>query len=386
MWPAHPIRRPLGYVPGLLALVSILAIACAPAAPPAPAAAPAAKPEDKAAPKQPQDTWESMATEARKEGTVVVVTNPGQTYRDALASFTKAFPGVSVEVLGGFGGDASSRVVAERGAGQFLLDVWLAGIPPVVFDLLPIQAVVPLKPVLLSEIQDDSKWRGGFDAGWRDAGKQLIYAFQGEQEREFFVNRAVVPEWELNSVEQLVEPKWKGKISWFDPRRTGGGNGPAAHVLYRKGEPFLRQLLANDLTLTADPRQQLDWLVRGQYPVTVGVSNSLLNEYQGLGLTKDVAQITMKDGLRSGGGTGAMALMDRAPHPNAAKLFANWLLSKDGQTAWAESNQRNVRRTDVPVANPELAEKPGVDSIALDGEQTIQYFSKALEIAKEVLQ
>src|SRR5262245_23352836 len=146
MWSAHPIRRPLGYVPGLLALVSILAVACAPAAPPTPTAAPAAKPEEKAAPEQPQVTWESMATEARNEATLAAVTRPGQTYREALASCEKAFPGVSVPILGGFGGDASSRVITERGAGQFLLDVWLAGIPPVVFDLLPINAVVPLKP------------------------------------------------------------------------------------------------------------------------------------------------------------------------------------------------------------------------------------------------
>ena len=55
---------------------------------------------------------------------------------------------------------------------------------------------------------------------------------------------------------------------------------------------------------------------------------------------------------RAGGpGFGAVALMDKAPHPNAAIVYLNWLLSKEGQTEYAKSG-RNSRRLDVPPSDP----------------------------------
>ncbi len=53
--------------------------------------------------------------------------------------------------------------------------------------------------------------------------------------------------------------------------------------------------------------------------------------------------------------------MNRRPHPNAAKVFANWMISKDGQLAWQNNSEHNSMRMDIPkdmisdqcpVANP----------------------------------
>jgi ABC-type Fe3+ transport system substrate-binding protein len=48
------------------------------------------------------------------------------------------------------------------------------------------------------------------------------------------------------------------------------------------------------------------------------------------------------------GGFGHMGLINNAPHPNAAKVMVNWLLSKQGQIAWQEKTDNNSLRTDIP--------------------------------------
>ena len=58
--------------------------------------------------------------------------------------------------------------------------------------------------------------------------------------------------------------------------------------------------------------------------------------------------------------------MDRAPHPNAAKLFANWWLTKEAQTAYntlvTGGGQPPSLREDVPpgVTLPQERREPGV--------------------------
>jgi ABC-type Fe3+ transport system substrate-binding protein len=46
--------------------------------------------------------------------------------------------------------------------------------------------------------------------------------------------------------------------------------------------------------------------------------------------------------------------MNKAPNPNAAAVFVNWLLSREAQDHWARNGNYNSRRTDVEPVNPEL--------------------------------
>src|SRR5437868_162635 len=54
-------------------------------------------------------------------------------------------------------------------------------------------------------------------------------------------------------------------------------------------------------------------------------------------------------------GVGAATLLNKAPHPNAARVYLNWLLTKDGQTEWVKGTNFSSRRLDVappPGATP----------------------------------
>ena len=59
----------------------------------------------------------------------------------------------------------------------------------------------------------------------------------------------------------------------------------------------------------------------------------------------------MKEGASIGSGFGTVSYLNRAPHPNAARVFVNWLLSREGQTAWQKHTGRNSLRTDIRKDN-----------------------------------
>ena len=44
-----------------------------------------------------------------------------------------------------------------------------------------------------------------------------------------------------------------------------------------------------------------------------------------------------------------MALFNRAPNPNAAKIYVNWLLSKEGQTPFIQATGYVSARLDAPT-------------------------------------
>ncbi|MFN0070836.1 MAG: hypothetical protein ACKVVP_05030, partial [Chloroflexota bacterium] len=71
------------------------------------------------------------------------------------------------------------------------------------------------------------------------------------------------------------------------------------------------------------------------------------------GLANHVKAIDIPGAGTSGGEV--LVLFNQAPHPNAGKLFANWLLTKEGQTVWSKALNINSARLDVPVIDPAVA-------------------------------
>jgi iron(III) transport system substrate-binding protein len=116
------------------------------------------------------------------------------------------------------------------------------------------------------------------------------------------------------------------------------------------GTGFIRELGRQQITFLQDRRQQLEWLGRGRYPLCIGCSDSLAREFVNEGVPMaPLAPTQLKEGGRVTPGTGTLALMNRAPHPNAAKVYANWLLSREGQTHFVRAVELASRRVDVPT-------------------------------------
>jgi len=81
----------------------------------------------------------------------------------------------------------------------------------------------------------------------------------------------------------------------------------------------------------------------------------------------------------------AAAVFKNPPHPNATKVFVNWLLSKAGQTLLATELKQNSARKDVPVGDPDTAPLPGTDYLHLHKEVNAPLLREASQAARELV-
>ncbi|OGQ84024.1 MAG: hypothetical protein A3F90_14630 [Deltaproteobacteria bacterium RIFCSPLOWO2_12_FULL_60_19] len=333
-----------------------------------------------------QTDWDKTLAAAKKEGKVVVAGPPGQQFRNALSAFRKSYPEIQVDYVGIQGRDFTPRIMQERRADQYLWDVHVGGASSMFVSLLPNGVLDPLRPsVTLPEVLLDKNWKGGFDDGWMDLEKKYIYGFPNYLIHGVQINRDFVPETEFGKADNLWDPKWKGKITWHDPRGEGSGANQALMILIHFGEQALKRLFRDqEIILTQDYRQQAEWLVRGRYPIGLGVLNTVLWTLQNEGLGKNVRPLKDLRLISATPGFGNAALINRAPHKNAAKIYINWLLSREGQSSYAEHTGDNSRRLDLPPVNAETATEPGVKYLNTMKQDHIETRRKAGQIAKEI--
>ena len=331
--------------------------------------------------------WDKVLTDAKKEGKVAVAGPPGTAYREVMRGFEKKYPEITLEFQSFTPANFTARFSKERQAGQYLWDLYVTG--PTGFDISAKKSgdLDPIRPLfILPEVLDEKAWFGGFDKAFLDSEKKYIFAFQAQITPQVLINREFVLEKDLNSIKGLLDPKWKGKIAINDPRVDGAGNGRIALWAGQLGEEFVRALLKQDLTLTRDDRQLADWLARGKFPIAIGVNDTDIAELQKLGVGAKVEPLGGKlaEAWRLSTGWGAARLVNKAPHINAATVYVNWLLSKEGQAAWASTVSRPSRRVDVPrVAG--MSPETGIDYFDIDREERVPLRDKAQEISKSVL-
>jgi iron(III) transport system substrate-binding protein len=219
--------------------------------------------------------------------------------------------------------------------------------------LKPAGALAPLQSAfMLPEITDESAWLQN-TLWWADeAEPYTTLNFQGLLATPVFVNPTLVNPNEFTSYWDFVNPKWKGKIVSSDIRVTGPGGVPARFIYKHPelgAEWFDRLYGDQDVTISRDQRQMVDWLVQGRFPILLFVSNSEFVTAKEQGLPIAVVPIErFKEGGAIGPGGGSLAWYDRAPHPNAAKVFINWLLSREGQLAWQRQTTLPSLRIDIP--------------------------------------
>jgi iron(III) transport system substrate-binding protein len=331
--------------------------------------------------------WEKILADAKKEGKVAVAGPPGTAYRDVMRGFEKKYPEIALEFQSFTPANFSARFSNERQAGQYLWDIYVTG--PTGFDISAKKAgdLDPIRPLfILPEVLDEKAWFGGFDKAFLDSEKKYIFAFQAQITPQVLINREFVSEKDLNSIKGLLDSKWKGKIAINDPRVDGAGNGRIALWAGQLGEEFVRSLLKQDVGLSRDDRQLADWLARGKYPIAVGVNETDIAELQKLGVGSRVEPLGGKlaEAWRLSTGWGAARLVNKAPHINAATVYVNWLLSKEGQTAWASTVSRPSRRIDVPRVTG-MSPEAGIDYFDIDREERVPLRDKAQEISKSVL-
>ena len=334
--------------------------------------------------------WDALVAAAEKEGQLAIAGPPGETYRFALVDwFQKKFPKIKVEYNGASGRDQVPRITRERQSGIYNWDIYIGGPTSPLGALKPIGAFDPLPPELvLAEATDNAKWHDGFRSGFMDAEDRLYYAFDGTASDVVYVNADIVAPAEIKSFKDLASPKWSGKIVWEDPRQEGSGLNSALLFQLTYGEAFIRKLLAEQkIVFTRDRRQLTEWVVRGRYPIAISLPSDQLKIFLEKGLGKNIKVVDDPHFVQSiNPGFGAFGLLNRRPHPSAAKLYVNLLLTKEGQTSWVTNGGgRNSRRNDVPLGDPEFAIKPGVKYVQSQSEKMIAQRLAIAKLSKETI-
>lgn len=127
------------------------------------------------------------------------------------------------------------------------------------------------------------------------------------------------------------------------------------------GPRYLTRLFSEtDITITRNRRQRLDWLANGRFSICLFCYSVRTAKDQGLPVDT-IEPYGLKEGASIVPIQGNLVLMNRAPHPNAAKVYINWLLSREGQLAYqrsrllaksgADSLRIDIPKNDVPLEN-----------------------------------
>lgn len=292
-----------------------------------------------------QAEWERVLEAAKKEGKVVVgIPASGQLRADLERNFGQKYKGIQLELIPGQVTPLASRILYEHRAGVRYFDVFISG-PQL--HLVSQGATEPMGPyMILPGVKDPKHWFGGHIWVDNKTTKGHVYAFQAQFTQPGFYNTDLVRPDEVRSYDDLLEPKWKGKIGFHDPRRVGAGQAAWFYMWMVKGEGFLRKLAQQDLFITADFRQLSDLLAKGSLALAISASYSTILPHIQAGLPVKAVP-TPKEGVHASSSLGSVAIVKNPPHPHAAKVFVNWLLSKEGQEIFGRAVQQASRRFDV---------------------------------------
>jgi iron(III) transport system substrate-binding protein len=288
---------------------------------------------------QAQDGWErewkKTVAEANKEGQLNFYGN--HAYPPVLQEFRKRYPGIKITETLGTASQLAQRILAERRAGQHLGDVYVASSRTAYAILHPAKALDPIKSAfMLPDVTDTTKWFQG-KHHYVDPEEKYVFVMIGSVggANVAYHTKLVNPR-EFKSYYDFLDPKWKGKIATVHPDVTGGNSNSGLTLFYytpELGPGYIKRLFGDtDLTLTRNETQLLDWLAVGKFPLGLFVSEVDKAAQQGLPVGYFPAS-SFKEGADIGPtGRGALALLNGGPHPNAAKVFVNWLVSREGQT------------------------------------------------------
>ncbi len=292
--------------------------------------------------------WAGVVEAAKKEGKVVVAGSPDPVMRnEVIPKFTARF-GIPIEFVAGRSSQIVSRVETERASGIYSIDVYLAGPDTTANSLFGHKLIDPLKPLLvMPEVADGSKWKGG-KIWFADPQEQFVVRAFSSVATLLFINTDHVKPDELRHIKDLLNPKWRGKISTEDPTTTGAGSNMAARLYNQVGEEFVKQLYIDQKPVrTRDRRQMSDWLARGTQPICLNCREDDVRPLAKEGFK--LLEIFELDGVAPtvNGSPWMLSLGNRAPHPKAAQVFANWILSNEGLETYGKGYGSGTLRVDI---------------------------------------
>jgi iron(III) transport system substrate-binding protein len=286
------------------------------------------------------DADPALVAAAQKEGEVVwystLIIN--QIVRPVVDAFEAKYPGIKVRSSRATSSDVALKIRNEARAHRVQADLFDGS--NTVFMLQDAGLVAEYRPAAAADWPDDLKDPHGL---WTAAN--LFYWTSAYNTN--LVSAAEAPK----TYDDLLDPKWKGKIAWTNDLTPGGPPGFIHNILATMGQgrgmDYLRRFAAQaPVTIPAAQRVVLDHVVSGEYPLAV----MILNYHATISAAKGapVQWIKMEPLLQS---MSLISIVKDSPHPNAAKLLEEFILSDTGQKIFADSDYLPASPT-VPAKVP----------------------------------
>jgi iron(III) transport system substrate-binding protein len=309
--------------------------------------------------------WERTVEAAKREGKVVVSIPASAELRKGIEKNFKQRFGIEAELNVGRAAAIVGKIQQESKSGVPDFDVHMGGSESLVTGLLSEGILAPLEPaMILKEIKEPSNWWGGHI--WVDNAKRYIYSSQAYQTENIWCNTDFVKPDEIRSLNDLLNPKWSGKIGYLDPRTPGAGASMWSFLWKLKGEDYLKKLAGQKLLLGRDQRVLAESLAKGKIAVVIGLSYYSLLPFAKAGLPVRLVP-SARDEIYVSGGSGNVTIIKGAPHPNATKVFLNWFLGQEGQETYSRAMGQATRRLDVDTQwLKEFGVMPAKDTLTPD--------------------
>jgi iron(III) transport system substrate-binding protein len=301
--------------------------------------------------------WQKVVEAAKREGEVVLYSAlVGAPSTDRIAEAFEAKYGIPVETLEARSSELLERVRTEQASGRSLGDVSYNG------------AVATERQMLDSVFVPHGSLPGA---------SRLAAPFTSDGTRVpafvihfgILINTELVkPADEPKSWNDLLGPRWKGQILADDVHPVGSGSLFFQATYGKLGRGFHEKLAAQEPSFTRDPRGSQRRVARGEYPIFIPSSVAAMKELEGLPLKTVVpsegAVYVVYDA----------AIFENAPHPNAARLLLDFLLSDEAQAIYAEDGYG-------PVVEALQKKSP---SPSLLGTSELKTMAEMARLAKEI--
>lgn len=277
----------------------------------------------------------AMVAAAKKEGMVVwysgMIVN--QVLRPLSEGFERKYPGIKVQSSRMPSGDAAQKIISEARAGNPQADLYDG--TAVTFRLAEAGLVERYKPANAASYPAAMKDPNG---DWTAINTYVMTPAVNSE----MVSAADTPK----TLQDLLDPRWRGRMAWTTDTTASGPAGFIGTVLdsmgQDKGMEYLRKLAQQRIVnVPASQRVVLDQVIGGQYPLALMTFNhhSVISAAQGA----PVRWLPFSPAVELPNPAG---LIRNAPHPNAAKLLLEYVLSDEGQAV--------MRKADYIPASPNV--------------------------------
>ena len=270
--------------------------------------------------------------DAKKEGKVVLYVSAQLPLAQTISrAFEKKYPFLRVEITRTSGENLLNRIKTEKLAGKMTFDVVYGATVP----LMPSLGVV--KPYLSAEAKAyPAKFREPKDF-W--AGVSANYYVIGYNTK--LVAKNEVPrDWQ-----DLLHTRWKGRFA-MDPEEFSWFGAMEAYLGEEEAKKLMTGLARQDIQWRKNHTTLAQFLAAGEYPAALVYAHSI-EDMKGKGAPIDWVRTTAPIVLD----IQAVALSAQPLHPNAGKLFMDFLLSSEAQTIIYQDRKIPIRSGVVPESS-----------------------------------